>query len=175
MAYGTLTEIFFFLFLALIGFGALVAVSSRILMKAVMGLAMAMFGVAGLYLYLHSPFLALMQILIYVGAVCIMIVFGIMVGYTPKQLAEYAIGPKNTILALLSCLLTFGVLQFALLQTFWTPAAGAGQGDFSLAYLGETLMLRYGLAFELISVVLLIAMVGTVAITWNGKHRGLKK
>jgi NADH-quinone oxidoreductase subunit J len=104
MAYGTFTEVFFYLFITLIVFGALVAVSSPILMKAVMGLAMAMFGVAGLYLYLNSPFLALMQILIYVGAVCIMIVFGIMVGYTPKELAENAIEPKNTVLSLVALL-----------------------------------------------------------------------
>lgn len=175
MAYATLTEICFYLFLVMIGLGGLIAVRTPILMKAVLGLAMAMFGVAGLYLYLNSPFLALMQILIYVGAVCIMIVFGIMVGYTPKQLAEYAIGAKNTVLALLSSLLTLVVLLLALSRTIWQPAAGAGQGDFSLGYLGETLMNRYGLAFELISVVLLIAMIGAVAITWNGKHRGLKK
>ena len=174
MAYGTLTEIFFYLFVILIVFGALVAVSSQVLMKAVMGLAMAMFGVAGLYLYLNSPFLALMQILIYVGAVCIMIVFGIMVGYTPKQLAEYAIGPKNSVLALLTSFLTLVVLQLGLARTQWVQSSGAGAGDYSLAALGETLMTRYGLAFELISVVLMIAIVGAVAITWNGKRGGLK-
>ena len=175
MAYGTFTEVFFYLFVTLIVFGALVAVSSPILMKAVMGLAMAMFGVAGLYLYLNSPFLALMQILIYVGAVCIMIVFGIMVGYTPKELAAYAIGPKNTVLAIIASLLTLGVLQFGIVKTEWVQASGAGAGDYSLAHLGETLMTRYGLAFELISVVLLIAIVGAVAITWNGKRGGLSK
>ncbi len=173
MAYGTLTEICFYLFVIMIVFGSLVAVSSQILMKAVLGLAMAMFGVAGLYLYLNSPFLALMQILIYVGAVCIMIVFGIMVGYTPKELAAYAIGPKNTILALVTSLLTLGVFILGLSQTQWVTR-GTGNGDYSLAALGEALMTRYGLAFELISVVLMIAMIGVVAITWNGKRRGLK-
>ncbi len=175
MAYGTLTEIFFYLFVTLIVFGALVAVTSPILMKALMGLAMAMFGVAGLYLYLNSPFLALMQILIYVGAVCIMIVFGIMVGYTPKELAAYALGPKNTVLAIIASLLTLGVLQFGIIKTEWVSVPGAGAGDYSLAHLGETMMVRYGLAFELISVVLLIAIVGAVAITWNGKRGGLSK
>jgi len=174
MVYGTLTEILFYLFVVFIVFGSLVAVSSQILMKAVLGLAMAMFGMAGLYLYLNSPFLALMQILIYVGAVCIMIVFGIMVGYTPKELAAYAIGPKNTILALLTSLLTLGVLQLGLSRTQWVQAPGAGGGDHSLAGLGLSLMNRFGLAFELISVVLLIAIVGAVAITWNGKRRRLK-
>jgi NADH-quinone oxidoreductase subunit J len=136
---------------------------------------MAMFGVAGLYLYLNSPFLALMQILIYVGAVCIMIVFGIMVGYTPKELAENAIKPQNTVLSLVASLLTLGVVYLGLYRAEWTAATGAGSGDFSLRALGLELVNRFGLAFELISVVLLIAIIGAVAITWNGKRRGLSK
>jgi NADH-quinone oxidoreductase subunit J len=175
MAYGTLIEFIFYLFLIMIAFGAWQAVTSQILMRAVMGLAMAMFGVAGLYLYLNSSFLALMQILIYVGAVCIMIVFGIMVGYTPKELAAYAIEPKNTVISLVASLLTLGVIYLGLYRAEWVPAPGAGSGDFSLANLGLSLMNRYGLAFELISVVLLIAIIGAVAITWNGKRRGLNK
>ncbi|NPA24769.1 MAG: NADH-quinone oxidoreductase subunit J [Deltaproteobacteria bacterium] len=175
MAYGTLIEIFFYFFIIMILFGSWLAVTSQILMKAVMGLAMAMFGVAGLYLYLNSPFLALMQILIYVGAVCIMIVFGIMVGYTPKELAAYAIEPKNTLLSLAASLLTLGVIYLGLSKAQWQPSPGAGSGDFGITNLGLNLMNRYGLAFELISVVLLIAIIGAVAITWNGKRRGLSK
>ncbi len=175
MVYGTLIEIFFYLFIIMILFGAWLAVTCQILMKAVMGLAMAMFGVAGLYLYLNSPFLALMQILIYVGAVCIMIVFGIMVGYTPKELAAYAIEPKNTLLSLVASLSTLGVIYLGLSRARWQPSPEAGSGDFGIANLGLNLMNRYGLAFELISVVLLIAIIGAVAITWNGKRRGLSK
>ncbi len=175
MAYATLLEFVFYIFLVLTVFGSWVAVSTQVLMKAVMGLAMAMFGVAGLYLYLNSPFLALMQILIYVGAVCIMIVFGIMVGYTPKELAEKGIEPRNTFLSLLASLLTLGVVYLGLYLAQWRTAAGSGSGDFSLQALGLELVRHFGLAFELISVVLLIAIIGAVAITWNGKRRGLSK
>ena len=58
--------------------GALVTVLSRSLIYALMGLVLTMFGIAGLYVYLDSPFLAMMQILIYVGAITILIAFAIM-------------------------------------------------------------------------------------------------
>ena len=51
--------------------------SSR-LIRSVCGLAICCLGLAGVYYFLHSPFLALMEILIYVGAVCVTIVFAIM-------------------------------------------------------------------------------------------------
>src|SRR6516162_6574898 len=58
--------------------GAGIAVFSSRLIRSVCGLAIACIGLAGLYYFLHSPFLALMEILIYVGAVCVTIVFAIM-------------------------------------------------------------------------------------------------
>src|SRR5512147_1487993 len=58
--------------------GALLAALTARIIRSVCGLAMCCIGLAGLYYYLHSPFLALMEILIYVGAVCVTIVFAIM-------------------------------------------------------------------------------------------------
>ena len=58
--------------------GALIAVLSTRLIRSVCGLAICCIGLAGLYYFLHSPFLALMEILIYVGAVCVTIVFAVM-------------------------------------------------------------------------------------------------
>jgi len=69
------------LFLGFIGItlaGALIATSVRSLIRSVAGLALCFLGVAGLYYYLNSPFVALMQILIYVGAVCVTIIFAVM-------------------------------------------------------------------------------------------------
>ena len=58
--------------------GALVAALSRQMVRSVCGLALSSVGLAGLYYFLASPFLALMQILIYVGAVCVIIMFALM-------------------------------------------------------------------------------------------------
>src|SRR5215472_11338249 len=64
--------------LATMGSGALLAVTSSRLIRSVCGLAVCCIGLAGLYYFLNSPFLALMEILIYVGAVCVTIVFAVM-------------------------------------------------------------------------------------------------
>lgn len=166
--YQYITEALFFAFILLVFFGGLLAVRSRILMHAVLGLAVSLLGVAGLYFYLGSPFLAMMQILIYVGAVCIMIVFGIMVGYTPSQVQAEGIAGKNTFLAMLSSILVFILLLVALSRTFWVPSASR-IGDFTLSYLGESLLYQYCLAFELISVVLLTAIVGAIVLARGKK------
>ncbi len=58
--------------------GRLIAVGARKIFHNVLGLALALFGVSGIFVYLNSPFVALMEILIYVGAICIAICFAIM-------------------------------------------------------------------------------------------------
>ena len=62
--------------------GALGAAFSTRIIRGVTGLMICCVGLAGLYYFLNSPFLALMEILIYVGAVCITIVFGVMLSET---------------------------------------------------------------------------------------------
>ncbi|HXP61042.1 MAG TPA: NADH-quinone oxidoreductase subunit J, partial [Dongiaceae bacterium] len=68
----------FILCLATLVAGALMAVLTNRLIRSVCGLAVCAIGLAGLYYFLHSPFLALMEILIYVGAVCVTIIFAVM-------------------------------------------------------------------------------------------------
>ena len=64
--------------------GALLAVLSTRIIRSVCGLALCCVGLAGLYYFLNSPFLALMEILIYVGAVCVTIIFGVMLSETDE-------------------------------------------------------------------------------------------
>jgi NADH-quinone oxidoreductase subunit J len=71
------------LYLALIVAGGLAAVRCRNLVRALIGLIMTLFGVAGMYFLMAAPFLALMQILIYVGAVSVLIFFAIMLTRAP--------------------------------------------------------------------------------------------
>src|SRR5215510_268908 len=73
-----ITTVLFVFCLATMAAGAFVAVFSSRLIRSVCGLAICCIGLAGLYYFLHSPFLALMEILIYVGAVCVTIVFAVM-------------------------------------------------------------------------------------------------
>lgn len=78
----TLAEGIFWFFVLVTFSGAVLAVSARTLIRRVAGLALCFTGVAGLYYYLSSPFVAFMQMLVYVGALCVTITFAIMLAET---------------------------------------------------------------------------------------------
>ena len=91
----------------------------------VLGLAVSLFGVAGIFIYLNSPFLAMMEILIYVGAICIAICFAIMLSeplYLPKPPRK----PIKLVGAGLGAGLVFFMLAILVKKTAWVPASGPG-------------------------------------------------
>ena len=161
--YHLLAEAVFYLLIMLTLAGALLAVTARVLIYALVGLAVTFLGVAGFYFYLGSPFLSMMQILIYVGAISIVLVFGTMIGYTPRQIVETKIRGENLLLALPTCALALAVLLVAFSRTLWTPA-GRRINDFSFERIGQRLLYDFSLAFELISLLLLIAMIGAIIV-----------
>ena len=160
----------FFAFVVLTMGGAMLAVRAGVLMHSVLGLAVSLLGVSGLYLYLGSPFLTLMQVLIYVGAICVLLVFGIMVGYTPNEVAEKIPLGRNALLGLMaSGISAFFLMVMVVGKTEWVPAADRIT-DFSIEHVGESLFMAWCLSFELISVVLLIAIVGAIILARGGRE-----
>jgi NADH-quinone oxidoreductase subunit J len=168
--YQFIAEVLFVTFILLTVMGSWLAVNAKILMHSVLGLAVCLLGVAGFYFYLGSMFLTFMQILIYMGAVCIVLVFGIMVGYTPKESAEKHSLSRNMLLGIVaSGVSAFILFVVAIGKTTWSSALTRSD-DFSIEWLGENLLLNYCLAFELISVVLLIAIVGSIILARGGRE-----
>ena len=166
--YQIIAEGLFIAFVILVILGSLITIRAKILMQTVLGLAVALLGVAGIYFYLGSMFLTLMQILIYIGAICIVLVFGIMVGYTPTEVAEKGIKDwRNKFLAVASAVTAFLLIIASVIKTDWLPAVTDNR-DFSAAHLGEAFLYTYCLAFELISVILLIAIVGAIILARGG-------
>jgi NADH-quinone oxidoreductase subunit J len=153
-------------YLVLILAGGWAAVRCRSLVRALLGLIMTLFGVAGMYFLMAAPFMALMQILIYVGAVSVLIFFAIMLTRAPGGDAGEEDGrPRpalRTLLALLSGLLPAAILAAVILTK--TPQALPLKSELPLGRLGQILSGPYALAFELISVVLLAAMAGAVVL-----------
>jgi NADH:ubiquinone oxidoreductase subunit 6 (subunit J) len=153
-----------------LGAGALLAVLSQRLIRSVCGLAICCIGLAGLYYFLHSPFLALMEILIYVGAVCVTIVFAIMLA-EPDEPANDE-GRNASLLwggmAVAAAGVIFWGLRWLAGSARW-PAAAAGDG--SIKAIGISLLTTYSLAFELISLALLVAILGALAIARLGRHK----
>ncbi len=162
----------FALFVAMTVSGALIAAFSTRIIRSVCGLAICCLGLAGLYYFLHSPFLALMEVLIYVGAVCVTIIFAIMLAEPeesrrpqPRQGAWAWIGS-----AWLASILVFASLAWLGTQHPWAPAP-TRLNTGSVADIGVSLLTTYSLAFELISLVLLVAIVGALAIARTGRTR----
>ena len=143
--------------------GALLTVLARSIIYAMMGLVITMFGVAGLYVYLSAPFIAMMQILIYVGAVAILIAFAIMVvgplSQKPREWSKLSRFIAGFIVATVSFLL-FARIS---LQSEWMP------GQFTpfkltAADVGRVFFDKLMLPFELISVLIVVAIIGAIML-----------
>ena len=153
-------------YLVLIVAGSLAAVRCRSLVRSLLGLILTLFGVAGMYFLMAAPFMALMQILIYVGAVSVLIFFAIMLTRSPDGSAGEeggkSRGPLRVVLSVVSGLLPAAILAGAMITR--SPKTMDLKPELPLARLGQFLSGPYLLAFELISVVLLAAMVGAIVI-----------
>ena len=90
-----LAGIIFLIMVAVMLFGGLIACTTERLVRSVAGLVVCFVGVAGIYFYLNSPFVATMQMLIYVGAVSVTISFAIMLA-APEQSKKF--GPCRSTL-----------------------------------------------------------------------------
>ena len=149
--------------------GALIAVLPRNILYNVLGLILCLTGVGGIFLFLGSPFIALMELLIYVGAICISIVFAIMLS-RPLHLSLPKRHPPKVAGACAVALLLFGALATTIFKTPWQPAPVRGS-DWSVATLGTYLLTRYDLVFEAMSIVLLVAILGAILISGASGRR----
>ena len=165
-----LSGLLFFGFIGLTLAGALIATNARSLIRSVAGLALCFLGVAGLYYYLNGPFVALMQILIYVGAVCVTIIFAVMLAESSElkrvTRRNVLIGP---LAFLVSALLVWGLVGLALKTEWRFSPAIANLG--TVGDLGKSLLTTYSMSFELISVVLLVAVVGSLVLARSGRSK----
>ncbi|MCA1742357.1 MAG: NADH-quinone oxidoreductase subunit J [Desulfovibrionales bacterium] len=136
------------------------------LVRALLGLIMTLFGVAGLYFLMAAPFIGLMQILIYVGAVSVLIFFAIMLTQAwsggdeakPRSI-------KTTVYALMGALAPAIFLGLAVIRT--APPSIFTPEETEIKALGRFLMEPYILPFELISLLLTVAMAGAVILGFD--------
>ena len=168
----TFLQIIFLLTAAVIVGSALMVVATHNLIHAALWLIVTLFGVAVLYAILNASFLAVVQVVVYIGAIAILFIFAIML--TRKEMRDR--GPQlnrgwwlNTIVAVL----TFGGL-FWMLQGwngFSKTAADFPSGYDAVGQLGKALISPTGfvLPFEVASVLLLAALVGAVYVAFTRK------
>ncbi len=162
--------VIFLLFIAISMIGALIATCSRRLIRSVSGLALCFVGVAGFYYFLGSPFVALMELLIYVGAVCVTITFAIMLAEPNEgKLLRKNPGLSNVMGTAVGGVIALGLIT-AIVSTQW-GAIKSGETVGTVKQIGMLLLTDYSMVFELVSVVLLIAIVGSLALARAGRDR----
>lgn len=158
-----------------------IVVTNRNLFHAALALMASFLGVAGLYVLLDAGFLAAAQLLVYIGAISILIIFAIMLTRRMMQTHETPFN-SQPILSGITALATFAIIAFVLwrMRLFWpiTPDAAvplasrtevpAALLQDSVAALGRAFVSpdAFVLPFELASVLLLAALVGSILIAW---------
>nr|YP_009867805.1 NdhG [Sarmentypnum exannulatum]QKG05010.1 NdhG [Sarmentypnum exannulatum] len=163
--------IFFLLEIGVI-FGSLGVVLLNNIVYSAFFLGLVFFCISLLYFALNADFIAAAQILIYVGAVNVLIVFAVMLINKPHSLKiwpSWTIGDKFTFLI---CFSLFSLLVTIILNTPWfnitliTESKNLLEIDFTknVQRIGYLLLTQFLLPFELLSIVLLVALIGAIVI-----------
>ncbi|NJN86901.1 MAG: NADH-quinone oxidoreductase subunit J [Leptolyngbyaceae cyanobacterium SL_7_1] len=120
--------------------------------------------IAGLYILLNAGFVAAAQVLIYVGAVNVLILFGIMLvnkSQAFRPLNRAWLGRAATAMV---CLGLFALLSTMVLSTPWVLSSAETPGDNAIVVIGQHFFSDYLLPFELASVLLLMALIGAIVL-----------
>lgn len=161
-----LTNVWFYLFAIVIVISALCVVSMRNIVHCAMFLACVFLGVAGIYVLLNADFLAAVQVLIYVGAITILILFAIMlsVKYVGSEIRHHNSQSIPAFVMILIFLVVFGRITarawYGLQPEKFLPPGGMN----STQIIGISLLRVYALPFEIASIILLVAMIGAIII-----------
>ena len=157
----TVAQVVFYFIAALAVGGALGVVLMRSTVYAALFLILALLAVAGVYILLASEFLALVQVLIYGGAVTVLLLFALMLTRT-GDLPETMVGAQWPLAAVASAFLA-GLLIATNATTDWPGDTGEITAvPFELV--GEVLFRQWAVPFEIASLVLLVALVGAIIL-----------
>jgi NADH-quinone oxidoreductase subunit J len=161
-------DVVFFIFAFLTVVSAFIVAFSKNIVYAAFSLLFTFFGVAGLYVLLRADFLAVTQVLIYVGGILVLLLFGVML--TNKVVTvELKSGSMHALPAAALTAVLFGTLA-SLFYSAWkaVPAPGTEPAS-TTRTIGELLMTGYLLPFEIASVILLVALIGAAFTARRGK------
>lgn len=149
----------FWLITVMVVFSAAYATFAKSILRAAFSLFFTLFGMAGYYVLLGSDFVAVMQVIIYVGGILVLLVFGVLLTNRPwpsKNPPSLGMQPLFS----LPVVLLAGVLVWLIFHAKWVTVSNLSEPVFTLRQLGALLLNEYLLAFELAAFVLLLCLVG---------------
>ena len=158
-----LGEILFFSVIILVILSAYWVVMSPNLVHSAVSLLFTLFGVAGLYVYLYADFIAASQVIIYVGGILVLIIFGVMLTnkIDDPKLSNQS---QNQLIAGVFCLILL-VLQFQVIfNTNWNYGEAIIR-ESTVNDIGLMLLSKYLLPFEVVSVLLLAVLIGAAMLS----------
>ena len=164
-----ITIAFYFLAALTIGFSAVVVFSKNIMYSA-FALLFTLFGVAGLYVLLNADFLAVTQLMLYIGGILVLIIFGVVLTsrITGIDVKSGTLGKAQVAAAgVLAVVIAVSLIAIAA-STNWYLAASE-EVNSTVTQIGNELLTRYLLAFEAASMLLLLAIVGAAVIARKKK------
>jgi len=142
--------------------GALGTVLVRNIVHSALFLVLSLVAVASIYILLNADFLFAVQILVYVGAVATLILFGVMLTQGQRT-AQPQNNDQVLPAAVLALLLFAAVLVPVIFNTAW-PIVASVAPEATTAVLGQELMRTYALPFEVAGALLLVALVGAIIV-----------
>ncbi|WP_246267279.1 NADH-quinone oxidoreductase subunit J family protein [Nonomuraea typhae] len=160
----TTQEVVFLLLGAVAVGSALLVVTTRQLVHAALWLVVCFGALAGVYLVLTAEFVAWVQVLIYVGAVVVLLLFGIMLTRAPiGRSADLDSG--NRVVAAVVALATAAILVTVVVDGFRTAYTPLKPGEGAAGELGASVFRTWVLPFEALSVLLLAALIGAIVLS----------
>jgi NADH-quinone oxidoreductase subunit J len=160
----TWQEVLFWVFAVVMGVSALRVVTTQNVVHAALYLVGTLMGAAALYVLLLAELLAWAQVLIYVGAVVVLMLFGLMLTRAPIGKRSY--DNNQRLLAALVAGALFAVMSWILIDAFSGEKVHLAEAEGTTsASIGEAIFSSYVFPFEVVSVLLLAALVGAVLIS----------
>ena len=155
-------DIIFYLFAAVTLVSAFFVVTSRNIVHSAFYLLFTFFGVAGIYVMLGADFVAIVQLIVYVGGILILLIFGVML---TNKITEVDIktGTLNTLPAAIGVGLFTGIVGSVILNTEWRVVDSELPAS-TLSAIGSSLITEYVVVFELLGILLLVALIGAASM-----------
>ena len=155
-------DFIFYLFAAVTLGSALLVISTRNIVRAAFYLLFTFFGVSGLYVLLGADFVAVAQIMVYIGGILILLLYGVLLtSYTTS--VEIKSGSTNVLPAIVGVGVLWGAITSIVYKTEWKTELTEIEKTTAYA-LGELLIIDYVLIFELLGILLLIALIGAASM-----------
>ena len=147
----------------LISASAFMVVTSPNLVHSAVSLLFTLFGVAAIYIYLYADFIAATQVVIYVGGILVLIIFGVML---TNKIDNATIDSKthNKIPGLIFCSVLLLMQFYIIFNTKWHINENPIK-DSTIKDIGNLLLTKYLLPFEVVSVLLLAALIGAAMLS----------